>query len=301
MGTYFGTDGIRGVAGELLTPEFAVQVGRAAAVVLVSESPDWDSRRLTEVLRSARATPVRSFVRVAEGPWRDATTLAPVREDAVRAALARADLVVAHGPEGAVRDAIRAARRSTWLWVTGPGAESGDWYVSPEPSASPLGAALSGVVADSLPPLTAVRPAPTDSAAWTALRARTGRRGAARPVLVGGTRDGRHWVEVLGAGLWRWGAKGGVAAEAYRSIVLGLADWLLERGAADDAGVQALRDSLARGTSERLPRRPVLAAQAGTAVRAAERLPLQQRPWVYGAILTALSLEWIARRRRGMR
>ena len=28
----FGTDGIRGVAGELLTPEFAVQVGRAAAV-----------------------------------------------------------------------------------------------------------------------------------------------------------------------------------------------------------------------------------------------------------------------------
>ncbi len=34
MGTYFGTDGIRGVAGELLTPEFAVRVGRAAAAVL---------------------------------------------------------------------------------------------------------------------------------------------------------------------------------------------------------------------------------------------------------------------------
>ena len=34
MGVYFGTDGIRGVAGELLTPEFAVQVGRAAAVVV---------------------------------------------------------------------------------------------------------------------------------------------------------------------------------------------------------------------------------------------------------------------------
>jgi phosphoglucosamine mutase len=34
MGAYFGTDGIRGVAGELLTPEFAVQVGRAAAVVV---------------------------------------------------------------------------------------------------------------------------------------------------------------------------------------------------------------------------------------------------------------------------
>ncbi len=38
MGTYFGTDGIRGVAGELLTPEFAVRVGRAAAVVLAQKA-----------------------------------------------------------------------------------------------------------------------------------------------------------------------------------------------------------------------------------------------------------------------
>ena len=38
MGAYFGTDGIRGVAGELLTPEFAVQVGRAAAVVLAQKA-----------------------------------------------------------------------------------------------------------------------------------------------------------------------------------------------------------------------------------------------------------------------
>jgi len=38
VGTYFGTDGIRGVAGELLTAEFAVQVGRAAAVVLAQRA-----------------------------------------------------------------------------------------------------------------------------------------------------------------------------------------------------------------------------------------------------------------------
>lgn len=38
MGTYFGTDGIRGVAGELLTPEFTVQVGRAAAAVLARKA-----------------------------------------------------------------------------------------------------------------------------------------------------------------------------------------------------------------------------------------------------------------------
>ena len=36
MGTYFGTDGIRGVAGDLLTPEFAVRVGRAGAAVLAT-------------------------------------------------------------------------------------------------------------------------------------------------------------------------------------------------------------------------------------------------------------------------
>ena len=38
MGKYFGTDGIRGVAGDLLTAEFAVQVGRAAAVVLARKA-----------------------------------------------------------------------------------------------------------------------------------------------------------------------------------------------------------------------------------------------------------------------
>jgi phosphoglucosamine mutase len=38
VATYFGTDGIRGVAGELLTAEFAVQVGRAAAVVLAKKA-----------------------------------------------------------------------------------------------------------------------------------------------------------------------------------------------------------------------------------------------------------------------
>ena len=37
MGKLFGTDGIRGVAGELLTAEFAVTVGRAAAVVLAKK------------------------------------------------------------------------------------------------------------------------------------------------------------------------------------------------------------------------------------------------------------------------
>ena len=280
----------------------AALVTRAAAVVLLSASPDYDFRWLGGTLRSARAAPVRSFVRVADGPWRDAVSLAPVSAEALRGAVERADLVVAHGPDSAVRAVAALARRSTLLWTTGPGATNGDWYISAEPTPSPVGAALSGVAAESLPPLTAVRAVPADSTAWTALPARAGRRGAARPVLEGAERGGRRAVTVLGTGLWRWASKGGVSAEAYRAVVLGLTDWLLERGAGDDSGVQALRDSLARGRAERLPRRPVLASQAGEGVAAAvRRVPLQQRPWVFGAVLLALCLEWIARRRRGMR
>lgn len=280
----------------------AALVTRAASVVLLSASPDYDFRSLGGMLRSARAAPVRSFVRVADGPWRDAGSLAPVRVEALRAAVERADLVVAHGPDSAVHALAALARRSTLLWATGSGAVTGDWYVSAEPSPSPVGAALSGVAAESLPPLTALRPVAADSTAWTALPARAGRRGAARPVLQGRERDGRRAVTLLGTGLWRWASKGGVSAEAYRAVVLGLADWLLERGMADDAGVQSLRDSLARGKAERLPRRPVLVPQAGEGMTAAvERVPLAQRPWVFGAVLVALCLEWIARRRRGMR
>jgi hypothetical protein len=282
----------------------AAAVTREAAVVLLSESPDYDFRVLAHTLGSAHATPVRSFVRVTDGPWRDAATLAPVGDAAVRGAAGQATLLVVHGPEAAVARLAGLGRRSVWRWVTGPGggAQSGDWYVAAEQTASPVSGPLAGVPAESLPPLAAMRAAPGDSAAWTAVLARLGRRGPARPLLVGDARDGRRSVSVLGSGLWRWTSKGGVAEEGYRALVLGIADWLLERRAEDDAGVQVLRDSLSRGVREYLPRRPTLSAQAGGGERgAAERTPLQQRPWVFGAILAALCVEWVVRRRRGMR
>jgi hypothetical protein len=277
-------------------------VTRAAAVALFSESPDWDFRWLGRTLRSARATPVRSFVRVAEGPWRDAATLAPVSEAAARAAAQEAALVIAHGPEAAIEAIARLARRGVWRWPTGGGAQTGDWYVAPEPGSSPLGAVLAGVPVESLPPLSALRTAPADSTAWSAVLVRAGRRGSAQPVFVGGTREGRRWLTVLGSGLWRWASRGGVAAEGYRALVLGAADWSLEDRTAGDGEVLAVRDSLAREGVEFLPRAPTLAAQVGTAAGATrERVPLQQRPLVFGAILVALCVEWVARRRRGMR
>ena len=281
----------------------ATAVTREAAVVLLSESPDYDFRALAHTLRSAHATPGRSFVRVTDGPWRDAATLAAVGDAAARAAR-QATLLVAHGPEAAVARLAGLGRRGVWRWVTGPGsgAQSGDWYVAAEQTASPVSGLLAGVSSESLPPLAAMRDAPGDSAAWTAVLARLGRRGPARPLLVGETRGGRRSVWVLGSGLWRWTSKGGLAEEAYRALMLGVADWLLEGRAEDDAGVQALRDSLSFGVTEYLPRRATLFAQTGGGERGAgERMPLQRRPWVFGAILAALSLEWVVRRRRGMR
>mgnify|MGYP003379601962 CR=1 FL=1 len=44
MGKLFGTDGARGVAGKDLTPELAMQIGRAAAAVLDGKII-WNRRR----------------------------------------------------------------------------------------------------------------------------------------------------------------------------------------------------------------------------------------------------------------
>ena len=38
MGRLFGTDGVRGVAGSELTPELAINIGRAAAMVLTEHT-----------------------------------------------------------------------------------------------------------------------------------------------------------------------------------------------------------------------------------------------------------------------
>jgi hypothetical protein len=265
------------------TFETAAAVTREAGVVLLSESPDYDFRALARTLRSSHATPVRSFVRVTDGPWRDAATLAPVGDAAVRAA-ARATLLVVHGPEAAVGRLAALGRHSVWRWSTGPGAQSGDWYVAGEQTPSPVTGRFAALPVESLPPLAALRPVPGDSSAWAAVQTRLGRRGPARPLVVGATRAGRRSVEV------------------FRALTLGRADWLLEGRAEDAAGVPELRDSLARAAREYLPRRPSLAVRTGEGERGvAERRPLQQSPWGFAAVLAALSLEWVVRRSRGMR
>jgi hypothetical protein len=225
---------------------------------------------------------------------------------AVAAAAARgAALVVVHGTAPGTAAVARLASHALWRWTTGRSpAVPGDWYAAPGVTASPVGAALAGVPADSLPPLAGVAAlAPrADSARWTALAARLARRGPAWPVIVGEDSAGRRLVRTVGWGLWRWASQGGVAAEAYRSLVGALTDWLLAPAAEASPSLAAGRDTLNRGLDELLPRPATLHAQAGAPVTAGgESVPLRNAPAVYALALGALMLEWMARRRRGMR
>ena len=282
-------------------------VTRTGAVVALSDSPDWDFRALTAALAQTAGVPVVAFVRIAPGgPWRDASGLKAVTPDAVGAAVRGAALVVVHGSAQGTAALAAEARHGLWRCsATGPGAEAGDWYVAPSGDASPVGAALGGVPVESLPPLEALVERPADRAAWTAVPARLGRRGPARPAVAGQERGERRVVVMLGSGFWRWRSKGGVASEGYRSLVAAITDWLMtapEGGAS--ASLAARRDSLARAQAgdEFLPRPRTIASQPGIAAgETAAREPLRRSAWPYGVAVVALVLEWIARRRRGMR
>jgi hypothetical protein len=280
------------------------EVSRTSAIVVLSDSPDWDFRALAGTLPRTAGAPVSAFARVApEGPWRDARSLRPVAQEAVEAAVRGASLVVVHGTTQGTAALAALARHGLWRWTSDRGGPvGGDWYVAPGETASPIGGALGGIPADSLPPLEALAEAPPDSAEWTALAARLGRRGRAWPAIVGSEVAQRRVVRVRGSGFWRWASKGGVAAEGYRSLVAALTDWLLAQPAREGSTLAARRDALNRGLDELLPRPRTLESQSGGRVAAAvETEPLRRATWAYAVALGALVLEWIARRRRGMR
>ena len=284
----------------------AAAVSRASVVALFSDSPDWDFRWLARTLQAQSGVPVRAYVRLGSTGWRESRTMRPVSDEAARAQASGAALVVAHGTEAGVRATARQAHRAVLEWITTsaqaePGA-SADWYVMPPEFASPVGGALAGIPAESLPPLESVLDLRPDSVAWTGLIAQVDRRGRTRPVLVGRTLGRRHAALVGASGLWRWASRGGIAEQAYRALVASLTDWLLEERSGAPADLVALRDSLARGAGEFLPRSASLTAQPGTQTAAAgEGVPVRFSPWLYLAAVGALIVEWIVRRRRGLR
>lgn len=286
--------------------ETAATVSQASAVALFSDVPDWDFRWLVRTLTAGSGVPVHAFIRLGTSGWRDARTMHPVSDQAIRTEATGAALVVAHGSAEGVATVSRLAKRSLWQWITttpaGQPPPTGDWYVAAPEFASPVGAALGGVPAESLPPLEAVQELKGDSVAWTGLIAQLERRGRSRAVVQGMVQDSRRTAAIGASGLWRWASHGGVAGEGYRSLMASLTDWLLEEHAAAPASLARLRDSLAAGASEFLPRTPSLHAQPG--VRAATFLepePVRFSVWLYVVALAALVVEWVARRRRGLR
>ena len=213
-----------------------VRVAPTPGVVLVAAPADWDSRFLYRTLREVAQLPVRGFMRLEGGRWRAMSDLGPVPEDQVRSAARRADLLIVKGVASGITAGTGA--RGLWTWPSGETGVivPGDWYLSAS-DASPVAGAFLGEPMDSFPPATRLmhlQPAPGD---WVALTAQLGRRGAARPAVIGGD-DGRVRRVVVGAdGLWRWAFRGGSSEQTYRAWVAATASWLL--GGADSARGQA--------------------------------------------------------------
>lgn len=209
-----------------------VEVSAQPAVVVVVDPADWEGRFLVRELSEVARTTVRGYARVGAEQWLDMRTLEPAAPQAVRAAVAGAGLVVLRGG----RDVAPGRRTPVWRWPAGTGGSAtqffpGDWYVNGDVGASPLAARLAAVPWDSLPPLTGLVPLVAGEDEWVALRARQGRRGAARPVVVGTEAAGRRELTTAGTGAWRWAFRGGASREAYRSLLAAGVEWLLERGA----------------------------------------------------------------------
>ncbi len=209
---------------------FVIEVSPKPSVVLLASPPDWETRFLARTLADVARLPVRTFVET-ERPgrgWHDAVTLESRPASEVARAVAAAQLVIEAGdPETFAGFAPKGAMLS---WP-GTGRQDGDWYVQP-PGASPLATALAGVAWDSLPPAASLVDAASqiDSSAVVALTARLARRGAPRPVLLLSEQDGRRRALIAAGGLYRWAFRGGASGEAYRALMAGLTDWLLEKG-----------------------------------------------------------------------
>ncbi len=208
-----------------------VTVAPTPGVVLLAAPPDWDSRFLYQHLEDVAELPLRGFVRIDGERWRSIADLRVVPRERVRQAARRADLLIVKGEVGAVADGTTA--RGIWTWPGGNAAEtaiSGDWYLSAG-EVSPVAGAFLGQPVDSFPPASRLTPYQPAAGDWVALTAQLGRRGAARPAVVGREQGRTRRAIVIVDGLWRWAFRGGSSEQSYRAWVAATTSWLL--GAAD--------------------------------------------------------------------
>jgi hypothetical protein len=221
----------------------AVDFSGTPGIVMLANPGDWDARFLYRTLRDVADLPVRGFVRLERDQWRDMNGLAVVGLAQVRNAVMSADLLVVRGEAPAMVGSSKA--RGILRWPDGA-ASDGEWYASGAP-VSPVALAFLGVPVDSLPPLTSVRALVPGAGDWVGLTVQLGRRGAARPVIVG-RQVGRQREVVLGAdGLWRWGFRGGPSADVYRATVAAAVSWLLAEKEAGTADARILQRVVEQG------------------------------------------------------
>ncbi len=221
----------------------AVTMSPTPGIVLLARPGDWDARFLYRTLREVAELPVKGYVSVVPGSWRDMERLEPVPGPVVQAAAHGADLLVIRGEAGVGIEARREA--STWRWPDASGG-AGEWYVTAAPG-SPVGMAFAGIPAESLPPVTGASGLEVGPDDWVGASAQVGRRGAPRPVWIGRQAGARREVVVGADGFWRWGFRGGLSGDAYRVLVASSVAWLLATPEGSAALARPLRTVVEHG------------------------------------------------------
>ncbi|MBC7844085.1 MAG: hypothetical protein H7099_17350 [Gemmatimonadaceae bacterium] len=336
----------------------AFRRGARQRVVIVSTAPDADLRDVATSLRANVALPTDAYFRIAAGRWVRDNTFAPVEESVVRAAVRGATLAVLHG-DTTVMGAPSGLGTRALLLLAPPDADAPELMVRAAPS-SPLQAALSGIVLESLPPLMATSPARGGVAA---LNAAPGAAATGAMTIVTAIDGDVRRVVITAAGYSRWRARGGVSEAAFQALVGSSTDWLL--GARGRAAVPVLstqvvragavvrwrrgaqprstivltrdgdravrRDSLVFGTlveatmpalaggvwrgtvdgipvvipvsasREWLPRASTVRTGALNGPAIAMRRGARSISWIYLATVLLLAMEWLLRRRAGLR
>lgn len=226
----------------------------ATGAVLVSLSPDWEARFLVPSLERLVLGGARGFLQLADGRFIDmAANPRVVGEDAVRAALSGARLLVAQGDPATFPGWLSSALEShprvlvfprapgdvpgAGVRLTGP--VPGEWYASGPIPPSPAAALLTGVELDPLPPVTELY-AVDEPGAWAVLNASRNRRGEGRPLMIAAERGAARWAVAAGADWWRWAARGGAARRVYDGVFAGVVGWLVEDATSELAALVAV-------------------------------------------------------------
>ncbi len=217
-------------------------VPTAAGAVIVSVDPDWEPHYLLPVLDRAVAGGARAWLRLGENRWVRSGTDRMLRgdDDRVRRDAARARLLVIQGPPVVLPSWLVpiAERHPRVLFLARgsgpvPGSsirigplQTGEWYVTRSPPASPIAGFLQATDYPALPPATGLYA--LAGFEWSPLEMRRNRAGAPLPP-IGAQRIGtRRRVVVAVEGMWRWASRAGSSRQAYRAVFAGLASWLLE-------------------------------------------------------------------------